>query len=134
MGTFAIQLAKYLGAKVGTTTSTGNVDLARSLGADEVIDYKKRHFEDVLHGYEAVLGTVRGDAIEKSLRILKPGSTIVSLVGPPDAAFASARGMKFLMKFLFRLLSRTIIRGARTRGAAYSFLFVRPDGGQLAEI
>src|SRR5204862_5483215 len=42
IGTFAIQLAKHLGAKVGTTTSTGNVDLVQSLGADEVIDYKKR--------------------------------------------------------------------------------------------
>src|SRR5881409_3128212 len=86
IGTFAIQLAKYLGAKVGTTTSTGNIDLVRSLGADEVVDYKKRQFEDVLKDYDAVLGTVRGDGIEKSLRILKSGSTIVSLVGPPDAA------------------------------------------------
>ena len=71
IGTFAIQLAKYLGAKVGTTTSTGNVDLVRSLGADEVIDYKKQEFEDVLRDYDAVLGTVRGDALEKSLRILR---------------------------------------------------------------
>src|SRR6185369_14443073 len=44
IGTFAIQLAKHLGAKVGTTTSTGNVDLVRSLGADEVVDYKKQAF------------------------------------------------------------------------------------------
>jgi NADPH:quinone reductase-like Zn-dependent oxidoreductase len=134
IGTFAIQLAKYLGAKVGTTTSTGNVDLVRSLGADEVIDYKKQEFEDVLQDYDAVLGAVRGDAIEKSLRILKPGSTIVSLIGPPDAAFARARGMNLFMVFLFGLLSRKIIRLAGKRGIAYSFLFVRPDGGQLAEI
>ena len=134
IGTFAIQLAKCLGAKVGTTTSTGNVDLVRSLGADEVIDYKKQEFENVLRGYDAVLGTVRGDAIEKSLRILKPGSTVVSLIGPPDAAFARARGMNFFMVFLFGLLSRKIIRHARKRGVAYSFLFVHPDGRQLAEI
>ena len=134
IGTFAIQLAKSLGAKVGTTTSTGNVDLVRSLGADEVIDYKKQQFEDVLRNYDAVLGTVRGNAIEKSLRILKPGSTVVSLIGPPDAAFARARGMNFFMVFLFRLLSRKIIRHARKRGVEYSFLFVRPDGSQLAEI
>ncbi|MEH2613289.1 NADP-dependent oxidoreductase [Bradyrhizobium sp. AZCC 1693] len=134
IGTFAIQFAKYLGAKVGTTTSTGNVDLVRSLGADEVIDYKKQQFEEVLQDYDAVLGTVRGDAIEKSLQILKPGSTVVSLIGPPDAAFARARGMNFFMVFVFGLLSRKIIRHARKRGTAYSFLFVHPDGSQLAEI
>jgi NADPH:quinone reductase-like Zn-dependent oxidoreductase len=134
IGTFAIQLAKFLGAEVATTTSTGNVDLVRSLGADEVIDYKKQEFEDVLRDYDAVLGTVRGDALEKSLRILKPKSTVISLIGPPDAAFARARGMNFLMRLVFGLLSRKIIRRAKKRDVAYSFLFVHPDGGQLAEI
>ena len=66
IGTFAIQLAKYLGAKVATTTSTGNVELVRSLGADEVIDYQKQKFEDVLRDYDAVLGTVPGETLEKS--------------------------------------------------------------------
>jgi NADPH:quinone reductase-like Zn-dependent oxidoreductase len=134
IGTFAIQLARYLEAKVGTTTSTGNVELVRSLGADEVIDYKKQEFEDVLRDYDAVLGTVRGDALEKSLRILKPNSTVVSLVGPPDAAFGRARGMNVFMVFVFGLLSRKIIRLAKKRGVEYSFLFVHPDGSQLAEI
>ncbi len=134
IGTFAIQLAKHLGARVGTTTSTGNMALVQSLGADEVIDYKQQEFENVLRDYDAVLGTVRGDAIEKSLRILKSGSNVVSLVGPPDAAFARARGMNFFMKFVFGVLSRKIIRQARTRGVEYSFLFMHPDGRQLAEI
>lgn len=134
IGTFAIQLAKHLGATVGTTTSTGNVELVRSLGADEVINYKKQEFENVLRGYDAVLGTVRGNALEKSLRILKPGSTVVSLIGPPDAAFARARGMSAFFVFVFGLLSRRIIRRAKKRDAAYSFLFVHPDGRQLAKI
>jgi len=134
IGTFAIQLAKYLGAQVGTTTSTANVDLVKRLGADEIIDYKKHSFEKVLQGYDMVLGTLTGDQIEKSLQIVKPGSSIVSLVGPPDAAFARARGMNFLMKFVFGLLSRKIIRQAKQRAAEYSFFFVRPDGRQLAEI
>jgi NADPH:quinone reductase-like Zn-dependent oxidoreductase len=134
IGTFAIQLAKHLGARVGTTTSTGNVELVKSLGADEVIDYKQQEFEKVLRNYDAVLGTVRGDAIEKSLQILKPKSNIVSLVGPPDAAFARGRGMNFFFTFVFGLLSRKIIRCARKRGVEYSFLFVHPDGRQLAEI
>lgn len=134
IGTFAIQLAKHLGAKVGTTTSTGNVDLVKRLGADEVIDYKKQAFEDVLQGYDAVLGTVRGDGIEKSLRILKPESKVVSLVGPLDAAFARARGLNFLMKFIFGLISCKIIRQAKKRNIEYSFLFANPDGQQLGEI
>jgi len=134
IGTFAIQLAKHLGAKVGTTTSQGNVELVRSLGADEVVDYKKEEFENVLHGYDAVLGTVRGDALEKSIGILKPGSTIVSLIGPLDAAFAHARRLNFVLAFIFGLMSRKIMRLARKRKVAYSFLFVRPDGNQLAQI
>jgi NADPH:quinone reductase-like Zn-dependent oxidoreductase len=134
IGTFAIQLAKHLGAKVGTTTSTGNIELVRSLGADEVVDYKKQEFEEVLRNYDAVLGTVRGDSIQKSLRFLKLGSKIISLVGPPDAAFARSRGMNLFMEFVFGLLSRNLIRRARKRGAGYSFLFVHPDGQQLAAI
>jgi NADPH:quinone reductase-like Zn-dependent oxidoreductase len=134
IGTFAIQLAKHLGAKVGTTTSTGNVDLVKSLGADEVIDYKKQEFEEVLRGYDVVLGTVRGDGLEKALGILKPNSCVVSLVGPPDTAFARDRGMNFILKAVFGLLSGGIIRKTRQRDAEYSFLFVHPDGGQLAEI
>jgi len=134
IGTFAIQLAKHLGAKVGTTTSTSNVELVSSLGADEVVDYKKQEFEKVLRGYDAVLGTVRGDAIEKSIGILKAGSKIVSIVGPLDAAFARARRLNFVLVFVFGLMSRKIMRLARKRQVDYSFLFVRPDGDQLARI
>ncbi|WP_378081729.1 NADP-dependent oxidoreductase [Aeromonas bestiarum] len=134
IGTFAIQLAKHLGAKVGTTTSTGNVALVRSLGADEVVDYKKQEFENVLRGYDAVLGTIRGDAIEKSIGILTPGSKIVSLVGPLDAAFARDRRLNIVLICVFRLMSRKIMRLAKKRDVTYSFLFARPDGAQLAEI
>lgn len=134
IGTFAIQLAKHFGATVGTTTSSGNVALVRALGADQVVDYKKDDVEQILHDYDAILGTLRGDALEKSLAILKPGSKVVSLIGPPDAAFARARGMNFIMKTIFGLLSAKIIRRARQHDADYSFLFMRPDGGQLAEI
>src|SRR5438552_13984349 len=123
IGTFAIQLAKHLGAKVGTTTGTSNIALVQSLGADEVIDYKKQEFEEVLRDYDVVLGTVKGDALQKSLRILKPKSNVVSLVGPPDAAFARTRGMNFIMRFVIGLLSSKIIRHAKKPGIKYSFLF-----------
>ncbi len=80
IGTFAIQLAKYLGAKVATTTSTHNVDLVKRLGADEVIDYKKQQFENKLLSYDVALVTLKGDVLEKSLGILKPKGRIISLV------------------------------------------------------
>lgn len=134
IGTFAIQLARQLGAKVGTTVSTGNIELVRGLGADEIVDYKKQEFEQVLQGYDAVLGTVKGDALEKSLRILKPGGRIVSLIGPLDAAFAQAKKLNFFLKFVFGLMSRKLMKLAGKRGVDYAFLFVRPDGRQLAEI
>lgn len=134
IGTFAIQLAKQMGAKVGTTTSTGNVDLVRSLGADEVVDYRKQEFENVLRGYDAVLGTVRGEALEKAVGILKPRGAMVSLVGPLDAAFARARGLNFFLAFVFGMMSRKIMRLAKKQDVTYSFLFAHPDGGQLAQI
>jgi len=134
VGTFAIQLAKHLGATVGTTTSTNNVEMVSGLGADEVVDYKKQEFENVLRGYDAVLGTVRGDALEKSIGILKARGKIVSLVGPLDVAFARARRLNFALTAVFALMSRKIMRLTKRRGVDYSFLFARPDGDQLAQI
>ncbi|MES2510054.1 MAG: NADP-dependent oxidoreductase [Pseudomonadota bacterium] len=134
VGTFAIQLAKHLGAKVGTTTSTRNIELVRSLGADEVVDYSKQDFWKVLRAYDVVLGTVKGDAMEKSVDVLKPQGTLVSLVGPLDGAFARARGLNFFLTFIFGLMSRKIMRLAQKQGVTYSFLFARADGAQLSLI
>ncbi|PPU37011.1 MULTISPECIES: NADP-dependent oxidoreductase [unclassified Xanthomonas] len=134
IGTFAIQLAKQIGAHVGTTTSTGNVPLVRSLGADEVIDYKTQKFENVLSGYDVVLGTTKGDTLEKSLGILRTGGKIISLVGPLDAAFARARRLNGLLTLVFGLMSRKIKHLAKKRDVSYAFLFVRPDGAQLAKL
>lgn len=134
IGTFAIQLAKYLGASVTTTTSAANTGLVTSLGADHVIDYRRQNVEQTPADYDLVLGTVRGDSLEKSLKILKPHGEIVSLIGPPDLAFARKRGMNIAMKAVFWLLSRKIISRAADRQVNYSFFFVRPDGSQLTQI
>ncbi len=134
IGSFAIQLARHFGATVGTTTSTANVQWVADLGADEVVDYKTQAFEQVLRGYDVVLGTLRGDAIERSMDILKPGGKVVSLIGPLDPAFARARRLNPVLRWVLGLMSRRIRRLARQRDVSYSFLFVRPDGAQLAEI
>ena len=134
VGTFAIQLAKHLGAIVATTTSAKNAELVRSLGADIVIDYKVQDFETVLSGYDLVLHSQDQKALEKSLRILKPGGHLISISGPPDPGFAKTLGLNILLKLLFTVLSRGVRKEARKRGLRYDFLFMRGDGQQLSEI
>jgi NADPH:quinone reductase-like Zn-dependent oxidoreductase len=134
VGTFAIQLAKHIGATVATTTSTANVDLVRSLGADIAIDYTKEHFEEALGGYDVVLNSLGKDTLEKSLSVLKPGGKLISISGPPDPDFAEDHGSNWVLKQVMRFLSFGIRNKARRHGVSYSFLFVRPNGEQLSEI
>jgi NADPH:quinone reductase-like Zn-dependent oxidoreductase len=134
VGTFAIQLAKHLGATVATTTSTANVDLVRSLGADVVIDYKKEDFAHVLRDYDVVLNSLDTTTLEKSLEVLKPGGQLISISGPPDAAFARSIGASWLVRLVAGVLSHGIRAKAARRHVRYSFLFMRAHGGQLTEI
>jgi NADPH:quinone reductase-like Zn-dependent oxidoreductase len=134
VGTIAIQLAKHLGASVATTTSTGNVDLVRNLGADVIVDYRKDDFTKVLSGYDVVLNSLGPDVLEKSLSVLKPGGKLVSISGPPDPAFGRQIGANWFVRQLLGLLSSKIRTKAKRQGVDYSFLFMRADGAQLAEI
>jgi NADPH:quinone reductase-like Zn-dependent oxidoreductase len=134
VGTFAIQLAKHIGATVATTTSTANVELARNLGADVVVDYKKENFEKVLSGYDVVLNSLDGDTLRKSLGVLKPGGKLISISGPPDPAFARTQGLNWFLRQVLRLLSFGIRRKAERHRVNYSFLFMRANGEQLNQI
>jgi NADPH:quinone reductase-like Zn-dependent oxidoreductase len=134
VGTFAIQLAKHVGATVATTTSTANVDLVRSLGADVVIDYKKDDFADVLRDYDVVVNSLDKVTLEKSLRVLKPGGQLISISGPPDAAFAQSIGTSLVLRTIMGVLSYGIRAKAKRHRAQYSFLFMRANGDQLTKI
>ncbi|MFA6085161.1 NADP-dependent oxidoreductase [Mucilaginibacter sp.] len=134
VGTFAIQLAKYLGATVATTTSAANIELVKSLGADVVIDYKKDDFEKVLHGYDLVLNSQDGKALEKSLRVLKPGGKLISISGPPDPDFAEEIGAPWFVKLIMRLLSAGVRKKAKQLNVGFFFLFMKASGSQLREI
>ncbi|AOO82632.1 NADP-dependent oxidoreductase [Bosea vaviloviae] len=134
VGTFAIQLAKHLGATVATTTSTANAELVRGLGADVVIDYKNEDFEKVLSGYDVVLNSLDGDTLQKSLKVLKPGGKLISISGPPDPDFAGEQGLNWVLKQVMRFLSFGIRRKAKARRINYSFLFMRASGEQLRQI
>jgi hypothetical protein len=119
---------------VATTTSTANVDLVKSLGADIVIDYKKEDFEKTLRDYDVVLNSLGKETLEKSLQVLKPGGKLISISGPPDADFAMGIGSSWVLRQLMRLLSHRIRRKARRRGVGYSFLFMKANGDQLRNI
>lgn len=134
VGSFAIQLAKHLGATVATTTSTGNVALVKSLGADVVIDYKKEDFENILRDYDVVLNSQDGKTLEKSLNVLKPGGQLISISGPPDPEFADEIKSPWFVKQILRALSFGARRKAKRRGVSFSFLFMKASGSQLQQI
>ena len=81
---FAIQLAKYLGATVLTTTSAANVDYVRGLGADRVVDYNAEDFTKVVSGCDVVFDTVGGDVQARSYSVLKPGGRLIWVAPAPD--------------------------------------------------
>ena len=135
VGTFAIQLAKHIGAFVATTTSSANTALVKSLGADLVIDYKKEDFATILKDYDVVLHSNReAKVLENSLKILKPGGTLISLTGPPTPEFAKEIGLGRHLQMLMGLLSMSTRRKAKRLKVNFKFLFMRAEGKQLGEI
>ncbi len=93
VGLFAVQFARWKGAHVISTASTGNVDFVSSLGAESVIDYTKTRVEDEIHDVDLVLDTVGGTALASVLPTLKRGGTLVSIAGQPDEAQAREAGV-----------------------------------------
>ncbi len=134
VGTFAIQLAKHVGATVATTTSTANLELVKSLGADVAIDYKTTDFEKVLRNYDVVLNSLGTETLNKSLEVLKPGGKLISISGPPDPEFAREQGANWILRQVMRVLSYPIRNKARRHDISYSFLFMRANGEQLGHI
>jgi NADPH:quinone reductase-like Zn-dependent oxidoreductase len=109
VGTMAIQLAKWKGAKVIATASAANHDYLKQLGADVVIDYRTQKFEELARDVDVVLDPVGGDTQARSVGVLKNGGTLVSIVGLGGAARRSTA-----------IKARAIL--------------VKPDGATLARI
>ncbi|MFJ8412377.1 NADP-dependent oxidoreductase [Bacillus paramycoides] len=131
VGTFAIQLAKIMGATVATTASEAGVNLVKSLGTDEIINYKTEKFEEILKNYDAVFDTIGGATLEKSFDIIKNGGNIVSVSGMPNARFGKEFGSGFFKTLLFSLASKKLTALEKKHNAQYSFLFMKPSGDQL---
>ncbi len=134
VGTFAIQLAKHLGAWVATTVGARNVDLVKRLGADEAIDYRAAKFDEVLRDIDFVLDTQGGETLWRSFSVMKRGGTVVSIGGMPDLKFARAWGVSPLFWLPLAFLTRRETRLAREKGVRYEYLFMKASGEQLEEI
>jgi NADPH:quinone reductase-like Zn-dependent oxidoreductase len=110
VGGFAVQLAHWRGAVVIGTASTANVEAARQLGADQVIDHASARFEDLVEPVDLVFDTAGGDRLERSPAVVRPGGRLVSIASEPPAEAAAGRGI------------------------AAVYFMVEPNGKQLVEL
>ena len=134
VGTFAIQLAKHLGARVATTASAKNHSLVRSLGADVAIDYKSARFEEVARDQDVVFDTQGGETLLRSFGATKSGGVVVTVGGRPDAKFARAWGLSLPIVWILGFLNRKVDRVAAEKGVRFEYLFMRASGEQLEQI
>ena len=82
VGAYAVQLARQAGLYIVATAGSPDLDYVRGLGAERVVDYHTERFEESVTGVDVVLDTVGGDTQQRSLRVLKPGGLLVSVVSP----------------------------------------------------
>ncbi|MEN9560647.1 MAG: hypothetical protein RLZZ502_1858, partial [Pseudomonadota bacterium] len=134
VGQMAIQIAHHLGVKVLTTVGKRNIELVKSWGADTAIDYHAERFEDIAKDCDVVLDSAGGDTLVRSFSCVKPGGVVVSIGGTPSKDFAKKWGLNPFLVFVIGLMSRKVSAAAKASQARYEYLFMRPDGAQLAHL
>ena len=134
VGTFAIQLAKHIGAEVWTTTSGKNLEFVKSLGADHAINYQDEDFEKRVNNLDVVFDTLGGDSLDRSFAITRPNGWVVSIAGSPDYRNAEEMGLDILRSLLLRVVGLRVNSRARRAGVNYRFIFMKPLGEELAQI
>ena len=132
VGTFAIQIAKLLGAHVATTASPRGEALVAQLGADVVIDYTRERFEDKVSGYDSAFDLLGGDTLARLWPVLKPGGRVVSIAGMPEPVTARKDlGRGSGLAALFWVASLTTRLRAAYHGISYRYLFMHASGADL---
>lgn len=134
VGTFAIQLAKCLGAEVWTTTSRKNIDLVRNLGADHVIDYESRKFEECVKNLDAVFETLGGNYPIRSLSVVRSNGFVISIAGSPDYRTAKEMGLDPVRSLMLGIAGLRVDLRAKRAGVNYRFIFMKSSGKELGEI
>lgn len=119
VGHFAVQLARWRGARVIGTSSEQNLDFQRQLGVDEAIDYTATRFDEVVRDADVVRDTIGGEVLERCWKVLKTGGILVSLVEAPSEETAQAHGV------------RQAFAGAAADGKTLSEIAALVDAGQV---
>jgi alcohol dehydrogenase len=133
VGTFAIQIAKWLGAHVTTTASRRGEALVRSLGADEVIDYTTDDLSRLGREFDAGLDLIGGETLDRMFKIMKPGTRIVSVAAVPEPQTARLDlGGRGFLAAAFWAISYGVRQRARRAAVGYRYLFMHPSGADLA--
>src|SRR6266850_4642735 len=135
VGTFAIQIAKWLGAHVTTTASKRGEALVRSLGCDEVIDYTAQEISKAGGRFDAGFDLIGGKTLEQMFEIMKPGTKIVSIAGVPEPQTAiKDLGGRRALAVVFWIISYGVRSRARRAGVSYRYLFMHASGSDLASL
>jgi NADPH:quinone reductase-like Zn-dependent oxidoreductase len=133
VGTFAIQIAKWLGAHVTTTASNRGEALVRSLGADEMVDYTSDDVSRLGRDFDAGFDLVGGETLDQMFKIMKPGTRIVSVAAVPEPQTAQRDlGGRGMLALAFWAMSYGVRQRGRRAGVGYRFLFMHPSGTDLA--
>ena len=130
LGSFAVQYARQLGLVVHATCSSRNAELVRSLGADEVIAYDSDDYRQRRDHYDIVFDTLGGEHTLAAFAVLKQGSTVVSVAGPPDREMQS-QAPNALVRLAMRWMARRVYAAAKRRDARYFRFLTVSDGAQL---
>jgi len=135
VGTFAIQIAKWLGAHVTTTASPRGEALVCSLGCDEVIDYTAQDISKAGRRFDAGFDLIGGNTLEQMFEIMKPGTKIVSVAALPEPQTAiKDLGDRRTLSAIFWIISYGIRYRARRAGISYRYLFMHPSGADLVQL
>lgn len=131
VGTFAVQLARWRGARVIATTSAENLEFVRALGADQVIDYHKTRFEDVICDVDLLLDCVGGETLKRSWGVLKENGRLVTIASTNTASDERTREASLPGE---RSLEAAETVGAPDQRTRDAFMLVRSDASQLGQL
>lgn len=134
VGSYAIALAKRIGARVITTASPEGIEFLKEYRVDQYIDYKKEKFVDVLSNVDAVFDTRGGQDLIDAFSVVKDGGKVVSIAALPTVDYAKKVGLPFIVLPLLKFANRKLNKLAKKKQAGYYAFLTQSNARQLSDI